>query len=135
MEHCIEIKVRGYHLDLYSHVNNARYLEFLEEARWAYFESHPSLSALLHSRNLSLPLVNININYRNPACLGNLLRIATTVKKVGNKSAVMDQRIYITDRDIQAVDAEVTFVLFDNATGRAVEIPDEIRNVLRGMLS
>ena len=25
------IKVRGYHLDVYQHVNNARYLEFLEE--------------------------------------------------------------------------------------------------------
>ncbi len=29
-----QIKVRGYHLDVYQHVNNARYLEFLEEARW-----------------------------------------------------------------------------------------------------
>lgn len=28
-----QIKVRGYHLDVYQHVNNARYLEFLEEAR------------------------------------------------------------------------------------------------------
>ena len=26
-----QIKVRGYHLDVYQHVNNARYLEFLEE--------------------------------------------------------------------------------------------------------
>ncbi|EAO9459728.1 acyl-ACP thioesterase domain-containing protein, partial [Raoultella planticola] len=24
-----QIKVRGYHLDVYQHVNNARYLEFL----------------------------------------------------------------------------------------------------------
>lgn len=28
-----EIIVRGYHLDGYQHVNNARYLEFLEEDR------------------------------------------------------------------------------------------------------
>ena len=25
-----KIKVRGFHLDVYQHVNNARYLEFLE---------------------------------------------------------------------------------------------------------
>ncbi len=25
-----QIKVRGYHLDVYQHVNNARYLEFLK---------------------------------------------------------------------------------------------------------
>ncbi len=37
-----QIKVRGYHLDVYQHVNNARYLEFLEEARWDGLESSPA---------------------------------------------------------------------------------------------
>ncbi len=36
-----QIKVRGYHLDVYQHVNNARYLEFLEEARWDGLEKQP----------------------------------------------------------------------------------------------
>ena len=40
MPHQIRIKVRGYHLDVFQHVNNARYLEFLEEARWTYFDDH-----------------------------------------------------------------------------------------------
>jgi len=26
----IEIKIRGYHIDMFRHVNKARYLEFLE---------------------------------------------------------------------------------------------------------
>ena len=46
--HQIDIKVRGYHLDLYGHVNNARYLEFLEEARWAYFDDEADLVAYMH---------------------------------------------------------------------------------------
>jgi len=33
--HTTQIKVRGYHCDFYGHVNNARFLEFLEEARWS----------------------------------------------------------------------------------------------------
>ena len=36
--HQSAVRVRGYHLDVFQHVNNARYLEFLEEARWSYFE-------------------------------------------------------------------------------------------------
>ena len=46
MVHRIEIKIRGYHLDLFGHVNNARYLEFLEEARWAMFDDQTDLQAL-----------------------------------------------------------------------------------------
>jgi acyl-CoA thioesterase FadM len=38
-ENTIKLTVRGYHLDGYNHVNNARYLEFLEEARWQYFDN------------------------------------------------------------------------------------------------
>jgi len=30
MIHHHEIKVRGFHTDMFGHVNNARYLEFLE---------------------------------------------------------------------------------------------------------
>lgn len=32
----VALRVRGYHLDGYGHVNNARYLEFMEEGRWAF---------------------------------------------------------------------------------------------------
>ena len=39
-----QIKVRGYHLDVYQHVNNARYTEFLEEARWDGRKTAPRFS-------------------------------------------------------------------------------------------
>ena len=39
MESTTEIVIRGYHVDIYGHVNNARYLEFLEEDRWAVLEA------------------------------------------------------------------------------------------------
>jgi acyl-CoA thioesterase FadM len=62
MSHLTEIKVRGYHLDLYRHVNNARYLEFLEEARWSLLESRATLD-YLQSNGYAFVVVNININY------------------------------------------------------------------------
>jgi thioesterase III len=52
MVHTIDIKVRGYHLDVFSHVNNARYLEFLEEARWAAIEKTIDLLAIAREATL-----------------------------------------------------------------------------------
>ena len=54
-----EIKVRGYHLDLYGHVNNARYLEFLEEARWAFAETNLDFDEW-QRRGIAFSVVNIN---------------------------------------------------------------------------
>ena len=67
-----QIKVRGYHLDVYQHVNNARYLEFLEEARWDGLENSESFQWLT-AHNIAFVVVNININYRRPAVLGDVL--------------------------------------------------------------
>lgn len=63
------IKVRGYHLDVYQHVNNARYLEFLEEARWEWLEDLDAFHWMTQN-NIAFIVVNININYRKPAVLG-----------------------------------------------------------------
>ncbi len=69
-----KIKVRGFHLDVYQHVNNARYLEFLEEARWDGLENAESFQ-WLPAHSIAFVVVNININYRRPAVLGDVLHL------------------------------------------------------------
>lgn len=124
-QHRTRIKVRGYHLDLYGHVNNARYLEFLEEARWAMLEVSPGMAAL-HERGLLFVVVNINIDYRRPATNGDELEINSRIGKVGNRSMVFEQEVRLVGSGDAVADARVTFVLVDS-TGRAVPIDDEIR--------
>jgi thioesterase-3 len=125
----IEIKVRGYHLDVYSHVNNARYVEFLEEGRWALFENLELTKAALEM-GYALNIVNINISYTNEACLGEILVLKTELKKYGNKSITLSQKILRKSDGKQAVDADVTFVMLDMKTGRAVELNDSLKQLL-----
>lgn len=128
----IDIKVRGYHLDIYQHVNNARYLEFFEEARWDYFESHPFFIQL-DARGLAFVIANININYRRPAFAGETVRVITKMASVGNKSAKIKQRcVLIKDgepADLIA-DVDVTFCLMDHDTQKATLIEGEVREQL-----
>lgn len=123
-------KVRGYHLDLYGHVNNARYLEFLEEGRWSYYEKRVNRDEV-HKRGLGLVVVNNNINYRYPARLHDILEIRTDVEKIGNKSITFKQEIYLKDTDTLVINATVVFVILDMKTGKAIEIDDELRSYLR----
>src|SRR5690606_41128608 len=69
----VDIKVRGYHLDIYHHVNNGRYLEFLEEGRWEYFGHHGFFQEL-DASGLAFVIANINISYRRPAFAGEIIR-------------------------------------------------------------
>ena len=125
----IEIKVRGYHLDIYSHVNNARYVEFLEEGRWALFDDF-DLTKKVMEIGYAFTIVNINISYINEACIGEVLHLITELKKTGNKSITLSQKIFKKSDGKQAVDAEVTFVLIDMKTGKSVELDDNIKKLL-----
>lgn len=130
MEHRTEITVRGYHLDLYGHVNNARYLEFLEEARWRMVERGSSLESW-RRRGLAFVIVKIAINYRRGAVLDDVLTIESRLARLGGRSGVIAQDV---KRGGELVaDAEVTFVIMDMAAGRAVGIEGDIRAELESL--
>lgn len=123
-----EIKIRGYHTDLYQHVNNARYLEFLEEARWQLLEDHMDLKTFMKSGFLFF-VVNINISYRSPARVGDTVLIQSGLKKFGNKSVVIRQQISNKATGTVCVDADVTFVIADTG-GRPLTVEADLKEKL-----
>ena len=128
----VQIKVRGYHLDVYNHVNNSRYLEFLEESRWEYLGDNAVVKSLM-DMGLAMVVVNININYRQPALLNDVLEDTTAIECTGNKSAAFAQQILKIDDHGQrhlVADASVTFCVMDHKTQKAVIIEGATRNAL-----
>lgn len=95
MQTRITIKVRGYHADAFGHVNHARYLEFLEEARWSYCEENGIIERLFSAKQLFHATVSITVNYRRSAVPGDSLLIVTSVSQRGERSYTMSQRIFL----------------------------------------
>lgn len=124
-----EIKVRGYHADFYGHVNNARYLEFFEEDRWAQLESKIDLTKWAQ-KGLIFLVVNINVNYRRAVPVGETITVRTGIEKIGGRSVVLKQEIRFKSTDEVAADALITFVVTDRS-GKAVVIDGEIREELQ----
>ena len=130
MVHTIDIKIRGYHLDVFGHVNNARYLEFMEEARWAAFEEKADFS-LWAQKGYAFTVVNINIDYKRPAYLNETLRIETTIAGLKRHSGVIHQLIKLKGAETIVADAKVTFVLFDTTQKKAVLLKDDVLELLK----
>lgn len=128
------IKVRGYHLDVYQHVNNARYLEFLEEARWAWLERLESFN-WLQENQLAFVVVNININYRRPAVMGDVLDIHSKLIQLGGKSGVIGQTVVLAPAGEVVADATLTFVCIDLRTQKAQPMEGELKTRMEEMLS
>lgn len=120
------IKVRGFHEDRFGHVNNARYLEFLEEGRWDYLDvrgpkgGFPALGVF--------PVVaHLSISYRRPTRAGDTVRVSTRVAEVGSRKIVMHQTIHQENGDKHCCEADITIVLVDASTGRPAVLNERIR--------
>lgn len=116
-----EITVRSWTLDLYGQVSNAKFLEFLEEARWNHFKGFFE-SGMFMELGLAFMPVNVNLNYSKPARLGDILDIETVIDRIGEKSITLDQKITMRDTKESIVESEVTFVVKDMQKGVAVPV-------------
>ena len=128
-----QIKVRGFHLDVYQHVKNARYHEFLDEALWERLEHHESIQWMT-AHNIAFVVVNININYRRPAVLGDLLTVTSHVQQINGKSGVLSQVVTLEPEGQVVADALVTFVCIDLKTQKALALEGELREKLEIMI-
>ncbi|BBQ85013.1 MULTISPECIES: YbgC/FadM family acyl-CoA thioesterase [Enterobacteriaceae] len=128
-----KIKVRGYHLDVYQHVNNARYLEFLEEARWDGLENSAGFQ-WMSAHHIAFVVVNININYRRPAVLGDVLTVTSKVEQLNGKSGVLSQVVTLDPEGQVVADALITFVCIDLKTQKALALEGELRQHLEAMV-
>jgi thioesterase-3 len=75
-------------------------------------------------------VVNININYRKPASIGDILELYLGLSKIGGKSAVFYQEIRLKGTRTVVADAQVTFVFADKKTGKAVKIDDDMKKLM-----
>ena len=123
----MNIRVRNYHLDGYGHVNNARYLEFLEEARWAFFEEHGLLSEI---DGLMLVVVRTDIRYRRAAVDGDILRFEGRLKELTSCHIILTQNIVLPSGK-NAVEAESTLMVVSAESGRSISIPEPLFTLLK----
>jgi thioesterase III len=110
MVRCTEIEVNG-------HLNNAKFVEYLEWGREEWYECHGFGYDRLEGLGAITVVVNISLNYRPPCHQGDRLRIVTRPQQRGRTSFALAQRIERSDGTVVA-DGVVTLVTVDSHTPR-----------------
>lgn len=122
-----DVRVRYSDLDAQGHVNNARVLTLLEEARvdWLYRDA-PRHGADQLVR--ALVVAKLEIQYRRPIFFGPPARVSIGVSKVGNASFTVDY-VVTSDGEVVAT-ASTVMVPVDLSDGRPLRLGDPERAYL-----
>ena len=131
MIHATEITIRTFHTDAFGHVNNSRYLELFEEARWRYAEDI-GLIELLKQKNLGFIIMDLHLRFRKPVFEGNQVTIKTSLDTLGSASGEVHQQIYV-GQGSPAVKGTFHFILIDRDNGKSMPIDGQIRELLNGV--
>ncbi len=110
-------------LDAFNHVNNARFLTFLEQARIEWFESigEPWVT------DTSAPVVaSATLNFKRPIEYPASISVELFTEKLGTSSVVIGHRIVADDGTLHC-DGSVVAVWIDRHSGKPTALPDGVR--------
>lgn len=127
--HSTPLAVRFHDIDALGHVNNARYLNYLEEGRLAYARDVWGWDGRMDS--FSLIVASVSVEFKRPIHLGDALTLYTRVARLGNKSFDVRYAFAVTpngaDEAQLAATASVTLVMYDYTQQQTVPIADTMR--------
>jgi acyl-CoA thioester hydrolase len=110
-------------------VYHANYLRYLERGRTEFLRDRGMSVQVMHDQGIIFPVVSIQIDYRAPARLDDLLEVETTIVAVKNSSFVAGQKVFRKEDGKLLVEARVTLACVGEEM-RAKRLPPELRELL-----
>ncbi len=124
------VQVRAYEIDVYDHVNNAVYIQWLEEGRSRLLQDKGfDYVNIGREWGVRFMTVRTEIDYRMALKLGEIARIDTSVERFGNTSVTFAQSITRLPDDAPAAVARVVVVFTGEKSGRPVPVPTEFKRL------
>jgi len=121
----IPLSVRWRDLDAFNHVNNSKFLSYLEEARLRWMIGLPGEWI---DENVAPVVAAANVNYRRPIEWPNEIMVELFVERLGRTSLTIGHRIvHADDASVLYADGNVVMVWIDKALGQAAVLPDAVR--------
>jgi len=106
----------------------ARFVNYAHEAMEHFFGAlEGGYARLIVERKVGLPAVHVEMSFASPIRYGDALRIETSVKKVGNRSAVLHYRMINAKTGALSADVSHTVVTTDLRTLTSCDMPADVR--------
>ncbi len=123
------IEVRYGDLDPQGHVNNAKFLTYMEQARVFYLKQL-KLWEGGSFLNMGIILADVQISFKKAVHFGDPVRVGVRIARLGSKSMTSEYQLEdARDASIFATGASV-LVAYDYQHRRSVPIPDEWRKAI-----
>ena len=127
MRHETPIRIYFQDTDAGGIVYHSNYLDYAERARSEFLRDVGLSNQALIDRGISFVIRRVEIDYKSPAKLDDLLVVQTTIVEVGYASMVMSQRVVRDDKVLVDMTLQVAFV--SPTTLHPARIPADLKEL------
>jgi YbgC/YbaW family acyl-CoA thioester hydrolase len=127
----ITLPVRGYEIDVYGHVNNAVYLQWLEQARWEWSRAN---QIGIEFENVLSVVRHLDLDFKHEVLFGDEVEISLWPRICKNTSVIVGAQIKIIKSDIQkninqvALNAQMVLALVEKGSKQKAPVPSKWRS-------
>ena len=122
------IDIRWGEMDAYGHINNAMYLRCMEEARIRLLFQ---MGYKLDGRGQGPVIVNVSSTFLAPVEYPDQLSIDCYLSDAGRSSCMSHYKSYSEQKKHSCIcDGSAKIVWIDTSTGKSIELPQAIREVI-----
>lgn len=115
-----ELMIREHHLDSYGHVNNATYVQILEEARWESITRKGYGYEKVQNSQIGPVILEVSVKFRKEVKLREVIRVSVETEPMKGKIGLIKQTIFKADGTI-ALEGYVTYGLFDLKSRKLID--------------
>lgn len=121
----INIRVRYGETDKMGVVYHANYANYLEVARVEWLRTLGVSYKWMEDNGVMLPVISLNIKYKNPARYDDLLTVVVNLKKEPGVKIEFDYTI-LGENGVVLIEANTVLAFINMETGRPMKCPDYI---------
>lgn len=116
--------IKERHLDTFGHVNNAIYLELLEEARWEFLNDEGINLKTIQASGIGPVVLECHIKFLKELRLRQTITIESQIVSFENKVSVMRQDIMNEAGDL-CTETRMVFGVFDLKARKLILPPEQ----------
>ena len=122
-----EYRVRPDDIDMFQHVHNSKYLDYVLAARYDQMDQCYGMSMeKFMERGFGWVVKAVHINYKRSLTMGDYFIVRTSIETIDDRGCRVRFAILIKDSEKVSCDGWFDFVMIDMQTGKGVKIPHDI---------
>ena len=123
-----EIPVRPDDIDMFQHVHNSRYLDYIQAARYdQMIRCYKMSMEEFMIMGYGFVVKKAELNFKRALIMGDVMLISTQVKEFNGSDILVEFEIVNKKNEKISCDGFMLYTMINLKTGRSEKVPDEIQ--------